>query len=201
MKVAKGAGFVSSPSFHRWLLPCLSARFPVKGQPRCVEATCGKGGAALSTWLLRSTVVENVRWSCPCVGDCKETVWSSFYLGISGESKKAAAPCWQEGFLAGWCPWTWFYPPARAMCASPLLFFPFVFTLHPAQQPSSAVNRDSFCFVFFVFFPLNLFFCSHLFQLSDFVNQMRNRQAARCYITHCSPPRCRGGREGSWGGD
>lgn len=155
MKVAKGADFVSSPSFHRWLLPCLLSHFPVKGQPRCVEATCGKGGD--SAELLQSTVVENVRWGCPCVSDCKSCSTRFLYLGISGESKKTAAPCvlpcWQEGFLAGWCPWSWFYPPARAMCASPLLLFPFVFTLHPAQQPSSAVNRDSFWVFFVCFFP------------------------------------------------
>lgn len=61
LKVAKGAGFVSSLSFHRWLSPCLLSHFAVKGQPRCVEAACGKGGAALSAGLLHSTVVENVR--------------------------------------------------------------------------------------------------------------------------------------------
>lgn len=127
---------------------------------------------------------------------------SSFYLErVKG---RAAAPCTlgrvpsQLAFLD--LVKVLLYSKSKTFPHSPFLSS-LVLTSHPAHQPFFFFCHKP-CLILFVCFSLNVFFfslCSHLFQLSDSIKQMRHHQTLHTLLHHPLQP-FPGCREGGWEG-
>lgn len=81
-----------------------------------------------------------------------------------------------------------------------ILFLPYPhFT---SSSPSLFFFYHKPCLILFVCFSLNIFFsfCSHLFQLSDSIKQMRHHQKTLHTLLHHPLQPFPGCREGSWEG-